>query len=177
MTKEQLIAAITDDHQEFIGLMNGLSDEDFTAQPIPQKWSNGENLAHILQSTQPLNQALTLPKFQLKLMFGKSNRLSRSLDELVEKYRGKLAEGGKASGKYIPKQISIEERGELLSKLSKTIQKIGSKLSSFSEDELDKYILPHPLLGKLTLREMMYFTIYHVQHHQKIVERNLALAN
>jgi len=47
-------------------------------------------------------------------------------------------------------------------------------LSGFSEEDLDKLILPHPLLGKLTLREMMYFTIYHVQHHQRIVERNLA---
>lgn len=40
-------------------------------------------------------------------------------------------------------------------------------------DELDKYILPHPLLGKLTIREMMYFTIYHVEHHKKLTERGL----
>jgi hypothetical protein len=33
--------------------------------------------------------------------------------------------------------------------------------------------LPHPLLGKLTLREMIYFTIYHVQHHHKLVQNQL----
>jgi hypothetical protein len=38
---------------------------------------------------------------------------------------------------------------------------------------LDLLILPHPLLGKLTLREMLYFTLYHVEHHEKQVLENL----
>jgi hypothetical protein len=34
-------------------------------------------------------------------------------------------------------------------------------------------ILPHPLLGKITIREMLYFTAYHVQHHENIIKRDL----
>jgi hypothetical protein len=30
--------------------------------------------------------------------------------------------------------------------------------------------LPHPLLGKLTLREMLYFTAYHADHHRHSIE-------
>ncbi|NBX80802.1 MAG: DinB family protein, partial [Flavobacteriales bacterium] len=44
---------------------------------------------------------------------------------------------------------------------------------NFTEDDLDKYVLPHPLLGKLTLREMLCFTIYHVKHHVEIIKRDL----
>jgi hypothetical protein len=44
---------------------------------------------------------------------------------------------------------------------------LARRIDRFSETQLDQLILPHPLLGKLTLREMLYFTIYHVQHHQK----------
>jgi hypothetical protein len=33
------------------------------------------------------------------------------------------------------------------------------------EAKLDNFIAPHPLLGKITLRELCYFTIYHTQHH------------
>jgi len=33
-------------------------------------------------------------------------------------------------------------------------------------------LLPHPLLGKVTVREMLYFTIHHVQHHHALVERD-----
>lgn len=35
---------------------------------------------------------------------------------------------------------------------------------------------PHPLLGKLTLREMMFFTIYHVQHHEVFDEKKFEIA-
>ena len=37
----------------------------------------------------------------------------------------------------------------------------------WSEDDLDLYVIPHPLMGKLTFREILYFTIYHVKHHKK----------
>ncbi|MBN8578769.1 MAG: DinB family protein [Cytophagales bacterium] len=57
--------------------------------------------------------------------------------------------------------------------LTNEVTKLASKLNRFSEAELDLYILPHPLLGKLTLREMIYFTCYHVQHHQELVKQNL----
>jgi len=46
------------------------------------------------------------------------------------------------------------------------------QLLDYSEQDLDELILPHPLLGKLTLREMMYFTMYHVLHHHKSIEEN-----
>jgi hypothetical protein len=35
-------------------------------------------------------------------------------------------------------------------------------------------VLPHPLLGKLTIREMLYFTVYHGEHHRLHTEQNLA---
>ncbi|MCP4461046.1 MAG: DinB family protein [Cytophagales bacterium] len=173
MNREELETGLFDSHQRFIDLMNQLSKEDFEFRLNDDKWSNGENLLHILKSTKPLGQALALPNFQLKLIFGKSNRPSRTFDELVSKYKNKLRDGGKAKDKFIPSNISFDQRAEVVKKLSKTINQIMKHFAAFSEENLDHLILPHPLLGKLTLREMMYFTIYHVQHHQKIVERNL----
>lgn len=177
MTTLELQNALTTKHQDFIDLLIGLSEDEFLFRPNPEKWSNGENLKHILQSTNPLSQALFLPKFQMKLMFGKANRPSRTYDELVEKYHGKLEKGGKASGKYIPNTIAFDQRESLSNKVMKIVKKITKQLNSFSEEDLDNFILPHPLIGKLTLREMMYFTIYHVQHHQRIVEKNLDSKN
>ncbi|QLH34686.1 MAG: DinB family protein [Cyclobacteriaceae bacterium] len=59
-------------------------------------------------------------------------------------------------------------------RLTKEVNRLAAKLNRFSEAELDLYILPHPLLGKLTLREMIYFTCYHVQHHQELTTKNLS---
>jgi hypothetical protein len=100
------------------------------------------------------------------LIFGTANRKSRSYEELVARYHSKLKAGGRASGRFVPppKTDSVEK---LSANLSKVVQALARRIDRFSETQLDQLILPHPLLGKLTLREMLYFTIYHVQHHQK----------
>jgi hypothetical protein len=46
-------------------------------------------------------------------------------------------------------------------------------MDKFSEAQLDEYVLPHPILGKLTIREMLYFTIYHATHHHLATLKNL----
>ena len=43
-------------------------------------------------------------------------------------------------------------------------------VSKWSEGDLDLYVIPHPLIGGLTFREILYFTIYHVQHHKKQID-------
>jgi hypothetical protein len=69
--------------------------------------------------------------------------------------------------------VSYDQKPALVQSISNEIKWLSEKLDKFTEEELDKYILPHPLLGKLTIREMMYFTIYHVLHHQMMTERDL----
>lgn len=44
---------------------------------------------------------------------------------------------------------------------------------NWSDPQLDQYLAPHPLLGKLTLRELGYFTIYHTEHHLNIIKERL----
>ena len=84
---------------------------------------------------------------------------------MVKKYLQKLENGGRATGRFIPKTESIEKGNKLKVDLKNEVVKL-------TEDEFDKYILPHPLLGKLTMREMLYFTIYHVGHHEELTKRN-----
>ena len=95
-------------------------------------------------------------------------------DVLVKKYAGVLASGGKASGVFIPRKVNFSRREQLTGKLLKQVSKINEALDEVAEADLDKYLLPHPLLGKLTLGEMMYFTLYHVDHHKTKTAENLA---
>ncbi len=114
-----------------------------------------------------------MPPFLLKLIFGKANRPSRTYDELVEKYQSKLAAGGKSTARFLPADVKFEKREKLINKLHDVLDSLIRQVDTFSEEELDKLILPHPLLGKLTFREMLYFTIYHVGHHEKHTRENL----
>lgn len=133
------------------------------------KWSVAENTKHLVLSVNPLNLAFSLPNFAL-LFFGKLDRPARNYDEIVEKYHRKLAEGAVASSKFIPEGITVESNQvELIHELNKTNDKFLKKIEAFEEDDLDKYLIPHPVLGKLTIREMLYFTICHTLHHHKAI--------
>ena len=65
-----------------------------------------------------------------------------------------------------PKLFNSKDRGTI-------IEDITTLLDKWSEQQLDKIIAPHPLLGKLTFREILYFTIYHAKHHQLQIKRHL----
>ena len=162
--KTQIIAALNEKVDAFNRFIERLNKEQFEATPNG-KWSAGQNLDHLILAIKPLQMAYSLPKFILKWRFGKTNRPSRSYDELVTKYKTKLAAGGRASGPFIPPDIPFERKNELLRKYETQKQKLIAKIKKQSERDLDLYILPHPLLGKLTLREMLYFTIHHNEHH------------
>ena len=102
---------------------------------------------------------------------GKPNRASRSYEALVIKYQEKLQQGGKASGRYIPGIIKASNgKNPLLEQWKKvTGLYLDAIRKNWTNDELDKYIVGHPLLGKITLRELSYFTIYHTYHHYNTI--------
>ena len=172
MDKMSIIQALTQQHRTFASEIIQLDQPAFMRAP-EGKWTAGQQLDHILRSTRPLRLAFHLPKPALKLLFGKANRPSRNYDAVVEKYLSKLEAGGVATGVFVPKPVHFEQKDRLALRLSRTIASLCKGLGLFDEKELDEYILPHPLLGKLTLREMLYFTLYHVEHHRQITRRNL----
>jgi hypothetical protein len=169
-SKQDIITALDQRVNEFNAYIGSLSKEQFESTP-GGKWSAGQNLDHLIRAIKPLQPAYTLPKFILRMMFGKANRPSRTYQELVIKYNSKLATGGRASGPFIPPVIGFESRDALIRKYNLQKEKLIRKINRQKEEGLDKYILPHPLLGKLTLREMLFFTVYHNEHHLELLKK------
>jgi len=136
------------------------------------KWSPAQHLEHIQRAVRPVGLAMLVPKWFLRWRFGKPNRTPRDYDGLVQRYTEKLAAGGRASGRFVPPVIAASEVERIAASVQSTTQVLIRRVDRWSERDLDRYLLPHPLLGKLTVREMLFFTIYHVQHHQALVERD-----
>lgn len=170
MNKTEIIAQLTSKHEAFIKLVIGLSDADFV-RSNNGKWSAGQHLDHIIRAINPITIALFFPQFLIKLFFGKANRPSKTYEELVQKYNAKLALGGVASGRFVPKTITIDKKDNLHKRILKEVDILTLQINDCTENELDTMIFPHPLLGKITLREMMYFTIHHVEHHQNLISK------
>ncbi len=170
--KKEIISVLALNHRLFRSSVLSLSEKEFTFAP-EGKWSAGQHFQHAILSVSPVVTAFRLPLFILKMLFGKANRPSRSFDDLVIKYKEKLSKGGRASGRFVPGGIDFNDRGRLIKKYDRKLNQLRSLVENFSEKELDGYILPHPLLGKLTLREMLYFTAHHVQHHHELMNNGI----
>ena len=168
--KDEIIDALNEKINAFNNFISPMTKEEFEISP-GGKWSAGQNLDHLIRAIKPLQLAFRLPKLFLKIFFGNANRPSKSYEQLVGKYKSKLAAGGKASGPFIPPVILFENKNALLKTYEKQKLNFIRKVRKQKESELDKYILPHPLLGKLTMREMLFFTIYHNQHHLETLEQ------
>ncbi len=171
MNKEQILTASKNTFDSLTVFCSNVNEE-FFFEKRTEKWSAAENLQHLVLSTNVSTFAFSLPLFIVKWMAGTANRPSRSYEELVAKYKQKLADGGRASGPFIPKPIPVGANKEIVIKRwIKATKKYISKLAANrTEEELDKYLVRHPLLGRITLRELCYFTIYHTQHHQQIIK-------
>ncbi len=176
MDQAQLQSAMLQQHQQFIHLLQQMDESAFVYHQ-PDKWSAGMQLAHMNKSLAPVILAFSLPKFLLRLVFGKMNRSPKSYADIVTKYSQKIAAGQKATAPYIPKPVAFSAREKLIQKLTQQVEQLNHKIARCSAEELDTLLLPHPILGKITLREMIYFCIYHVAHHEHIIQRDSKPAN
>ncbi|MDG1930129.1 MAG: DinB family protein [Flavobacteriaceae bacterium] len=161
---------------DFISFINILSHQDFE-KSVNNKWSPGQQLEHVYLSTKPIEKLFLLPKLLLHVLYGRPKRPSRSYNEIVRDYQKSLISGGKAPSKFMPKHTTINEKERVLNQLNHVVNKLVYKFSQKSEEELDDIFLPHPLLGKVTLRELYLFNIYHILHHHNKTEENLAKVN
>ena len=173
--KEQILKESEKAFQQFTTYCNSLPDDVFFYQPTG-KWSIAQNVQHLITSVKTTTAVYALPKFLVRLVGGKPNRPSINYDQLVEKYKSVLDKGGKASGRYIPKSIkSSTGKQALLATWSKASAAYLQALQkNWTNEQLDHYAAPHPLLKKITLRELCYFTCYHTYHHLNIIKSRIS---
>lgn len=167
-SKMGIISALKDSEQRALNWFADIPDHGFFTRQ-GEVWSASDNVDHMIRAIKPLIKALKLPKVALQTMFGRPGNLSRTYDEICTIYRAEIANGARASGTFLPKQNTPQspeqEKAELLDQLSSTIDKLMSVLEGWSESDLDEVQLPHPIIGKLTVREMLFFTIHHNLRH------------
>jgi hypothetical protein len=171
--KDEIREAFTSISEELKEFFTTLNEDQFSQSPH-NKWSAAENLVHLYLSTEPVSKSLGFPKLTFNI-FGRNKGRSRSYKELVSDYKEKLKEGAKANEKYTPKPKEYNKE-EMLEKWHKCEEQLFKNLSKWTEVELDKYFMPHPILGKRTVRERLFFTICHIQHHHKVVKDRFILS-
>jgi hypothetical protein len=170
-TRNELAAGIGRSFEDAAKWFAGRPDSTFEVGP-GGRWTEGQVLDHLILSTKPLNMAYRLPRIVLRWKFGVAKSGSESRDAMIARYEAALAKGGKAPKPFVPPAVPVSEKARLIESLRKEGQRLVEAAGLWSEAGLDKYVLPHPLIGNLTLRNFLEFADYHVQHHLDILKRD-----
>lgn len=163
-TRDELAIKLTDAFDQLASWFEAQPDGNFESGP-EGKWTAGQHLDHLTRSAKPLNLGMRAPRVALKLQFGTANRPSMPYEDLVAKYEAALADGGAASGQFLPNTPAADKKASLLKAFRKEGDRLVRVTQKWSEPDLDRYVAPHPLLGKLTMRELLCFTVHHTHHH------------
>ena len=172
MTGQAIAERLRATHHALIATVSALPEGTRTA-PANGKWSPAQHLEHIRIGLALTNKALGLPPILLRWRFGRPNRPGRDYDALVARYREKLSAGGRAPSRFVPKQVDENGLKDLQAAITEHVEILARRSGRWSDRRMDSYLVPHPLLGKLTLRELLYFTCYHAEHHQALIERDV----
>lgn len=176
-TRDDVVRALGRVRDESRAYWESFAPSAFLA-PLGDAWSPADNVRHLTKSVRAVAMALRIPRLMLRLRFGRARAASRTYAELVADYRARLAAGGKAGG-YAPSPLGPEPdpaaaRTRILARHDEAVAALVEACARWPEAALDRYRLPHPLLGMLTVREMLFFTVYHNQHHVAVVRRRVA---
>ena len=171
-SKDEIKQALTESFAAVKACMADLSEEALHFKS-GDKWTPAENLSHLISSSYPLSSALNKSKIFFR-MFGTSKNGSRSYHELYDTYKEAIQTPVPVAGTpFAPKEEDVNNIEKMLNNWDIIIEKFQTRIDKWSESDLDKYRAPHPLLGKLTIRELLYFTNFHNYIHLDIIQQRL----
>lgn len=137
-----------------------------------EAWSAAGYLKHLILSIKPVAKALGFPPERLQSLFGLAETPSRPYTQVVVAYQARLAEGIRAEdyekvtpGFYrIPEGVT-DEKVYLTETWEESNNRLLAAVEGWDEDKLDTHQMPHPAIGMVTIREMLFFTLFHNRLH------------
>jgi hypothetical protein len=172
-TRDTLLASLAQVDAQATALWRSFEPLEYFKRPADGGWSPAQNVAHLRRSTVPVIWALNTPRSLLTILFGRPRSASRSFEEVRVVYRQTLAAGAQAGLFGPPRQRPPRDpawaQARSLDRWLRLIPRLAAAIGTWEESELDRYRVLHPLIGKLTVREMLHFTLYHLTHHSQIV--------
>ena len=168
-TKDEIRAGLEEKYTAFTSFVLHLDKNNYDHSP-DGKWTSGQHLEHLILAVKALNQAMKIPKIFFPMIWGRMKREGRDYDMLVKRYQEKLQPVADRPNPFPGEVFPFEQREERVGTYRREWDKLQLHLKRLSDRQLDSLVLPHPLLGKLSLREMMCFMIYHNEHHLQILQ-------
>lgn len=152
--------------------------EFYSAQPdatvftgSPDRWGPAHHLVHLTRTSASVSRPLrsgALPLHPTSRSRTYAEVRDAAAASLGATPREQLLEMGRVVA--IPSGAS---RADLVASFLSASADLRAAAAERSEDDLDRHALAHPLMGMLTVREMLLFCVLHERHHARIVRTRL----
>src|SRR5688500_6451159 len=97
--RDSLLQALAESNRRVTAWFSAIPADVFFVRTA-DSWSPSDNLDHLIRSVKPVSLALKMPGILLWALFGTPAGASRSYVEICEIYKGELAAGAQAAGRY-----------------------------------------------------------------------------
>lgn len=171
MHKQEIADLLEENYHNLLVWLENHDDGNWTHGP-ENEWTTGQQALYLLKNIIPLNDALSMPRFLLKYVYGTANRPVRDNDSIVNQLQELLQ-----SKEYQPtirrqklNRPKFKDKTYLMTRLQVESKKLQYKTRRISDKNLDTLLLPHPELGKIPIREILICNAIKVKHHTKLLQ-------
>jgi hypothetical protein len=141
---------------------NALSESEFFAHEA-ERWSPAQHLGHLTAVCRNVTRGL-----QSKDRLPDVDHPSRDYETIRQIYLGALAQAPASIIGNNPFVTVLPEHATPAQVIRDYVLASGALLSAlidWDDSDLDSKGMKHPLIGMLSVREMMHFVLYHERHH------------
>jgi hypothetical protein len=174
LDKQEIVAELRRQQADTDALCSELATPEFLA-PRGLRWSAADHVRHLTKVMRAITRGMSNPWWKLWIAFGKARRPSRSIEQIRSEYLAGLPNFAGKDNPFAPSPMKPGDpevqRAQVMAYYDVAINELVAAIDRWDEKSLDRYRLPHPLLGKLTLREMLLFNLYHNLHHIERLRR------
>lgn len=166
VTKDDILAALLSNAETIAAYFAGIPDQRLF-DGDPDHWSPAHHLMHLARSSAMVGRALRAGGLRVH-----PTSRSRPYSEVLGAAASSVAATPRATLLEMGRVVVIEpgtSRSDVIADFERASADLRAAAADWSEDALDRHALRHPLIGEMTVREMLFFTVFHERHHLKLV--------
>ena len=166
-TQPEILAALEANARTIADYFAALPAEVFFAGDSDH-WGPGLHLAHITRTSRQITGGLRSGALPVH-----PTAISRSYAEVRDAAAASLVEASKDTLLTMGRKVRIEEgstQGQVVEAFLAAGVTLREAIGEWSDEAMDRHAMPHPLMGVLTVREMLLFAVVHERHHLRRVQ-------
>jgi nitrate/nitrite-specific signal transduction histidine kinase len=174
--KSEIVAALDQQNLEFQSFLESIPSEKFFGGSS-ESWSVGHHVQHITSAVSRVTQGLANPGLLPKR---EPATVSRDFVTLKQTYLDTLQNTPVETLRQLGSRVTLKEhdnlevyKTQMISSFAAAINNFNTALEGFDEENLENLGMPHPLLGIISSREMVFFIVFHNTHHQTGIQKLL----